>query len=58
MDKKACEDGDAIPAQLLPQGARVLHVQDLASHQEDDPKRKVPERTKSLRVCPLESRNG
>lgn len=42
MDKKPSKDGDSIPAQLLPQSARVLHVQDLPCHQEDDPKWKVP----------------
>ena len=42
MDKKSSKDGDSIPAQLPSQGARVLHVQDLPSHQEYDPKRKVP----------------
>lgn len=42
MDKKSSKDGDSIPAQLFPQSARVLHVQDLPSHQEDDPKGKVP----------------
>lgn len=44
MDEEAGQDGDAIPAQLLSQGARVLHVQDLPSDQEDDSKRKVPEK--------------
>lgn len=42
MDKESSKDGDSIPAQLLSQSARVLHVQDLPSHQEDDPKGKVP----------------
>lgn len=42
MDKKSSKDGDSIPAQFFPQSARVLHVQDLPCHQEDDPKRKVP----------------
>lgn len=42
MDKESSKDGDSIPAQLLSQSAWVLHVQDLPSHQEDDPKRKVP----------------
>lgn len=45
MDEEASEHGDAVPAQLLPQRARVLHVQDLSSHQEDDSEWKVPERT-------------
>lgn len=43
MDEEASEDGDAIPAQFLPQCARVLHVQDLPCDQEDDPEREVPE---------------
>lgn len=45
MDEEASEHGDAVPAQLLPQRARVLHVQDLSCHQEDDSEWKVPERT-------------
>lgn len=44
MHEEAGEHGDAVPAQLLPQRTRVLHVQDLPRHQEDDPKRKVPVR--------------
>lgn len=43
MDKEASKYGDTIPAQLLAQCARVLHVQDLPCHQEDDSKRKVPD---------------
>lgn len=46
MDEESGEDGDAVPAQLLTQSARVLHIQDLSCHQEDDPKWKVPERAK------------
>lgn len=42
MDKKASKDGDSIPAQFFAQSARVLHVQDLPCHQEDDPKWEVP----------------
>ena len=45
VDEEASEHGDAVPAQLLPQRARVLHVQDLSSHQEDDSEWKVPEST-------------
>lgn len=44
MDKEASEHSDAVPAQLLPQGAWVLHVQDLPRHQEDDPEWEIPER--------------
>lgn len=42
VDEEASEYGDTIPAQLLPQCARVLHVQDIPRYQEDDYERKVP----------------
>lgn len=48
MDEEAGEHSDAVPAQLLPQRAGVLHVQDLSRHQEDDTERKVPERTEQI----------
>lgn len=55
MDKEASEHGDAIPAQLLPQRAWVLHVQDLTRHQEDDSKWEVPEANKTLMIYQLDS---
>lgn len=48
MNEEAGEDGDAVPAQLPTQRARVLHVQDLPCHQEDDAKWEVPEETSTV----------
>lgn len=48
MDEEAGEDRNAVPAQLLPQRARVLHVQDLSRHQENDPEWEVPEQATDL----------
>lgn len=58
MDKEAGEHRDAVPAQLLSQRARVLHVQDLSCHQEDDPKREVPERTEEPADHLLQSKHA
>lgn len=43
MHEEAGEHGDGVPAQLPAQRARILHVQDLPRHQEDDPEREIPE---------------
>lgn len=48
MHEEAGQHGDAVPAQLPPKGARVLHVQDLPCYQEDNPKREVPVGTTTL----------
>lgn len=45
MNKEPGEHSNAVPAQLLPQCARILHVQDLPRHQKDNPKWKIPGRT-------------
>lgn len=45
MNKEPGEHSNTVPAQLLPQCARILHVQDLPRHQKDNPKWKIPGRT-------------
>lgn len=42
MQHQAKHHRHSIEAQLLPHGGRVAHLQDLASHQEDDAEWKVP----------------
>lgn len=42
MDKQPTQNCDSVPAQLPAQDGRVLHVQDLPSHQENDPKWEIP----------------
>lgn len=58
MYEEAGEHSEAVPAQLLPQGARVLHVQDLPRHQEDDPEGEVPERTEQTSFIQHPSSSG
>lgn len=42
MDEESGQNGHCVPAQLLPQSGWVTHVQDLRSHQKDDPKGEIP----------------
>lgn len=42
MDYQPDNHGDGVETQFLPHRRGVVHLQDLASHQEDDPKWKIP----------------
>lgn len=42
MDDQPGNHGDGVETQFLPHCRRVVHLQDLASYQEDNPKWEIP----------------